>query len=83
MHLKFELILIYNKAAMDNIFSNISHHRPVASRWQTFSHNVVYGVHRAWAGLELTTLVVIGTLIAQAAVNPTTMRPRRPQKHYI
>jgi hypothetical protein len=25
MHLKFELILIYNKAAMDNIFSNISH----------------------------------------------------------
>jgi hypothetical protein len=35
-------------------------HRPVASHWQTLSHNV-YRVHLAWAGFELTTLVVIGT----------------------
>jgi hypothetical protein len=35
-------------------------HRPVASHWQTLSHNVV----SAWAGFELSTLVVIGTYYA-------------------
>jgi hypothetical protein len=31
-------------------------HRPVASHWQTLSHNVA-SVHIAWEGFELTTLV--------------------------
>jgi hypothetical protein len=35
-------------------------HWPVESHWQTLSHNV-YRVHLAWAGFELTTLVVIHT----------------------
>ena len=35
-------------------------HRPVASHWQLF-HIMLYQVHLAWAGFELTTLVVIGT----------------------
>ena len=34
-------------------------HWLVTSHWQTLSHNVVW-VHLSWAGLELTTLVVIG-----------------------
>ena len=34
----------------------------VTSHWQTLSHNVVTTrVHLAWAGFELTTLVMIGT----------------------
>ena len=33
-------------------------HRPVASHWQTLSHNVG---HSPWSILELTTSVVIGT----------------------
>jgi len=33
-------------------------HRPVASHWQTLSHNVEYT--SPWAGFELTRLVVIG-----------------------
>ena len=33
-------------------------HRPVASHWQTLSHNVV---HSPWSRLELTTSVVMGT----------------------
>jgi hypothetical protein len=33
-------------------------HRPVASHWQTLSHNVA---HFAWSRFELTTSVVIGT----------------------
>jgi hypothetical protein len=33
--------------------------RPVASHWQTH-HIMVYPVHLAWAGIELTTLGVIG-----------------------
>ena len=33
-------------------------HWPVASHWQTLSHNVV---HLAWAGFKLTTLVVISS----------------------
>jgi len=36
MHLKFELILIYNKAAMDNIFSNSSHLEWKVGLWNTF-----------------------------------------------
>ena len=40
-------------------------HWPVASHWQTLSHThvhvMLYRVHHAWAGFELTTLVVIGT----------------------
>jgi hypothetical protein len=35
-------------------------HRPVASHWQ-FYHIMFYWVHLAWAGFELTKLVVIGT----------------------
>jgi hypothetical protein len=35
-------------------------HRPAASHWQTY-HKVLYQVHLALAGIELTTLVVIGT----------------------
>ena len=35
-------------------------HWPVASHWQTLSHNVVSSTHRH-EGFELTTLVVIGT----------------------
>jgi hypothetical protein len=34
-------------------------HRPVASHWQTWSHNVVSST--PWAGFELTTLVLICT----------------------
>ena len=33
-------------------------HRPVASHWQTFSHNVASST---WTRFELTTLVLIGT----------------------
>ena len=33
-------------------------HRPVASHWQTLSHNVV---HLAWSRFEITSSVVIGT----------------------
>ena len=36
-------------------------HRPVASQWQTLSHNVVSSTPRQWTGFKLTTLVVIGT----------------------
>ena len=35
-------------------------HRPAASPWQTF-HIMLHQVHLGWVGLELTTLVVIGT----------------------
>ena len=35
-------------------------HRPAASHWQTLSYNFVSSAP-AWAGFELTTLVVIGT----------------------
>jgi hypothetical protein len=35
-------------------------HRPAASHWQTWSHNVVMSTP-AWVGFALTTLVVIGT----------------------
>ena len=35
-------------------------HRPVASHWQLY-HIMFYWVHLAWAGIELTKLVVIGT----------------------
>ena len=42
-------------------------------------HIMLHQVHLAWAGFELTTLVVIGTVV----VNPTTIRsrPRQPSKH--
>jgi hypothetical protein len=36
-------------------------HRPVASHWQTFSHNVCIEYTSPWMGFKLTTLVVIGT----------------------
>ena len=35
--------------------------RPAASHRQTLWHNVAYQVHITWVGLELRTLVVIGT----------------------
>jgi hypothetical protein len=35
-------------------------HRPAASHWQT-DHIMLYQLHLAWAGFELTKLVVIGT----------------------
>ena len=35
-------------------------HRPAASHWQTLSHNIVSSTPRL-RGLDLTTLVVIGT----------------------
>ena len=36
--------------------------RPVASHWQTY-HIVLYRVHLAWEGFELTTLVKIIVLV--------------------
>jgi len=43
----------------------VENHRPAkVPDWQTLLHNVVLStknVHLAWVGLELTTLVVIGT----------------------
>jgi hypothetical protein len=36
-------------------------HRPVASYWQTLSHNVVIDYTSPWTWFEITTLVVIGT----------------------
>jgi hypothetical protein len=36
-------------------------HWTVASHWQTWSHKMLYQVHLAWAGFELTALVVICT----------------------
>jgi hypothetical protein len=38
-------------------------HQPVASHWQTLSHNVVSNTPYMyiWVGFELTTLVMIGT----------------------
>ena len=35
-------------------------HRPAANHWQIY-HIMLYRVHLAWVGYELTTLVVIGT----------------------
>jgi hypothetical protein len=35
-------------------------HRSAVSHWQTY-HMILYWAHLAWAGVELTTLVVIGT----------------------
>ena len=43
-------------------------------------HIMLYRVHLASAGFELTTLVVIGTDIAQV-VNPTTIRSRTKRPH--
>ena len=51
-------------------------HRPVASHWQIY-HIMLYRVHLAWAGFELTTLVVIGTDYI-VGVDPTTI-PSWPQ----
>ena len=48
-------------------------HRPVASHWQTLSHNV-YRVHLAWVGFDLTALVVIGT-DCTGSLNPNTVKP--------
>jgi hypothetical protein len=45
-------------------------HWPVASHWQTLSHNVV---HLAWAGFKLTTLVVISSSCTE---EPSTIRWR-------
>jgi len=36
-------------------------HRTVSSHWQTLYHMMLYRVHPSWTGLELITLVVVGT----------------------
>ena len=53
-------------------------HRPVASHWQTLSHNVVSGTPHM-NGFELTMLVVINT-DCMGSLNPTIIRsqPRQP-----
>jgi hypothetical protein len=38
----------------------VENHRPAASYWKLV-HILLYQVHLAWVGFELTTLVVIGT----------------------
>ena len=38
----------------------LENYRPVASHWQTLSHNVAIEYTSPWAGFNLTTLVVIG-----------------------
>jgi hypothetical protein len=48
-------------------------HGPVASHWQTLSHNVVSSTPRL--SFDLTTLVVIGT-DCSCSLNPTTIRSR-------
>ena len=59
-------------------------HRPAASHLQIISHNFVSSrsVHIAWAGFELTMLVVIDT-DGTGSCNPTTIhvrsRPRQPR----
>jgi hypothetical protein len=69
-------VMVFN-ATFNNIFSYIvavsfiggENHRPVASHWPEYLekttdklyHTMLYQVHIAWAGFELTTLVVIGT----------------------
>jgi hypothetical protein len=47
-------------------------HRPVASHWQTWSHNVVSST--PWAGFELTTLVLLWLLlkVALSTINQPT-----------
>jgi hypothetical protein len=43
-------------------------------------HIMLYHVHPSpWAGFKLTTLVVVGTHIAQVVVNPTTIRSQPPK----
>ena len=58
-------------------------HRPVASHWQTVSHNF-YRVQLAWAGFKLTTLVVMCTDYIGIG-NPTTIRSRpwRPLEIFL
>ena len=56
-------------------------HVPVASHWQTWSHNVDSKYTSPWTGFELTTLVVIGIdCTCQVVVNQTTIwsRPWQP-----
>ena len=63
-------------------------HRPVASYWQTLSHNVGCIEYTSpWTGFELTALVVIGTdCIGSYKSNyhtiTTTMAPRRVRWNY-
>jgi len=55
-------------------------HRPVASHWQTISHNVVSSKPRRERSSN-TQLWWWSALIAQVVVNPTTTRSRRPNMH--
>jgi hypothetical protein len=56
-------------------------HRPVASHWQTLSHNVV---HLTLTRFELTTSVVIGTnCIGSCKSNYHMITARRPQKECV
>jgi hypothetical protein len=52
--------------------------RPVASHWQTLYHIMLYQVHLALAGFELTTLVVMGNDCPSSCKLITVRsRPRR------
>ena len=55
-------------------------HRTAASRWQTSSHNVV---HLAWAGFELTTLVVVDTDCIDSYKSNYHTWPRRSQNNHV
>jgi hypothetical protein len=72
-------------------FSNISvilwlsfigggNHRTATSRWQTSSHNVV---HFAWAGFELTTLVVVDTDCIYSYKSNYHTWPRQPLNNHV
>jgi hypothetical protein len=58
-------------------------HQPVASHWQTFSHNIVLSTPRHERGSNSQLWWWWG-LIAQMVVNPTTIRtwPRRPRSRF-
>jgi hypothetical protein len=57
----FSVILWWSVLLVEETGVPGENHQPVASHWQTLSHNVV-SVYLAWAEFELTTLVVIGSV---------------------
>jgi len=57
---------------------------PVASHWQTLSHNNVYRILFPWAAFELTTFVVMGTdCIESCKSNYHTITTTAPVKLWI